>query len=304
MCIERMVQRTGRGGRKGGFTLVELLVVISIIAVLLTILLPSLQAAKQQAQGTLCVAHLRSLGMSWAMYADDHEGRIVGGVCAWLGIDKDKVFDVPWACYPTTMDGTIQQYGSTAADGAGGNFITLEDRLRGIRDGALFPYAGNDTDIYHCPSDKRMYEGTRYGSSLVHQLYRSYSIQHGLNSAHPKSVKRLSALERPEETYVFVEEPGDGGCFNVNSGFILDGDTHRGGWWSVVSNWHNGSGTLSFGDGHAERRVWQDERTYRLKHLEGWWDFDAYQPDNLDLQYMARNYAIRWDPPWWRDWLD
>ena len=285
--------RRANRGRSVGFTLVELLVVVSIIAVLLTMLLPSLQAAKQQAQGVLCVAHLRAMSMVYTLYADDNEGRLV-----W-SLPDNKAHTNPWVMMPMAQDGTTLCWGSISADGAGGDMPTLEDRLRGIREGVLFAYTDNNTDIYHCPSDKRMYEGTHYGNSLTHRLYRSYSIQFGLNGGYAQAPTRLSGIKRPEDTYVFVEEPGTGGCFNCNSGFILSPTGLPGSWWSVVSNWHNGSGTLGYADGHAERRVWEDERTRSLMHLEGWWDFESFQPDNLDLQYMFRNYGFPPTTPWY-----
>ena len=283
--------RTQTKSRPGGFTLVELLVVISIIAVLLTILLPALQAAKKQAEGVLCVAHLRALSMVYTMYADDNEGRLVWSL-------PDFPSYNPWVVMPIAADGTMLHRGSVSADGSGGDFPTLEDRLRGIRQGALFPYTDQNTDIYHCPSDKRMYNGTHYGSSAVHRLYRSYSIQFGLNGGYAQAPTRLSGISQPEETYVFVEEPGTGGCFNCNSGFILSPTSLPGSWWSVVANWHNASGTLGYADGHAERRVWVDERTRSLQYLEGWWDFESYQPDNRDLEYMFRNYGFKGDKNW------
>jgi prepilin-type N-terminal cleavage/methylation domain-containing protein len=54
------------------FTLVELLVVISIIALLISILLPSLRGAREAAKAAVCLSHLRSLSHGWHMYADDH----------------------------------------------------------------------------------------------------------------------------------------------------------------------------------------------------------------------------------------
>lgn len=55
--------------KKKGFTLIELLVVIAIIALLLSILLPSLQKAKDQAKRVLCSARLRNFGVAELSYA-------------------------------------------------------------------------------------------------------------------------------------------------------------------------------------------------------------------------------------------
>jgi prepilin-type N-terminal cleavage/methylation domain-containing protein len=59
--------------RKRGFTLVELLVVIGIIALLISILLPALGRAREAAQRTACLSNIRQLGIAMQQYANDNK---------------------------------------------------------------------------------------------------------------------------------------------------------------------------------------------------------------------------------------
>jgi prepilin-type N-terminal cleavage/methylation domain-containing protein len=62
----------------GGFTLVELLVVIGIIAVLISVLLPVLGRARDQANKTACMSNLRQLAVGFMLYASDNKDK-----CPW-----------------------------------------------------------------------------------------------------------------------------------------------------------------------------------------------------------------------------
>ncbi|MHC4559645.1 MAG: type II secretion system protein, partial [Planctomycetota bacterium] len=62
--------------RPKGFTLIELLVVIAIIALLMAILLPTLQRIKSQAKSVACQSNLRQWGVVCCMYAEDNEGKL------------------------------------------------------------------------------------------------------------------------------------------------------------------------------------------------------------------------------------
>jgi len=61
--------------RKSGFTLIELLVVISIIALLMAMLLPSLEKAREQARVVACQSNLKQWGTIWMTYAAENEQR-------------------------------------------------------------------------------------------------------------------------------------------------------------------------------------------------------------------------------------
>ena len=102
-----MHERSSAGGTRNAFTLVELLVVIGIIALLVGLLMPALNAARRQAQTTRDLAALRSLMIAFHTYAADNRGKVIPGY--WAGPAADDNGDeihfpanarYPWRLMP------------------------------------------------------------------------------------------------------------------------------------------------------------------------------------------------------------
>jgi len=86
-------------GGRGGFTLIEMIVVVAIMLILSAMLFPVLEAVQGKAERTSCLCNLRNLGMASRLYADDNDGRIVPASIAG-----------PPGYYGICWDSTIQTY--------------------------------------------------------------------------------------------------------------------------------------------------------------------------------------------------
>ncbi len=84
-----------RSPRPSGFTLIEVLVVVAIIALLLSILLPSLNGAREQAKAVACSSNLKQITTGLAMYRNDNRGSLpptVWSESAWSAEKADLWF--------------------------------------------------------------------------------------------------------------------------------------------------------------------------------------------------------------------
>lgn len=143
--------------RKKGFTLVELLVVIAVIALLMAILLPALSKAKEQARRAICGANLKQVGVAMAGYVADTD------LLPWYA-GRDPTYSGPFYSDTPSDEGTPHPYVAYRCN-HNNNDTTYQDtssncpcgfarRPIPMRLGCLYArrYIG-DGKVFYCPSN-------------------------------------------------------------------------------------------------------------------------------------------------------
>jgi len=152
------MKMVGARRRRRGFTLIELLVVVSIIALLISILLPSLSRAREQAKLVACQANISSVGKTFILYLMDLNkiplftttptswcSWSFGG---WSGTNREHWEDEVGGVWNIeTADRPLSVYGIK-----GGTIARAEDIAPPGEDPRLWPT--EETPYYKCPSDR------------------------------------------------------------------------------------------------------------------------------------------------------
>jgi prepilin-type N-terminal cleavage/methylation domain-containing protein/prepilin-type processing-associated H-X9-DG protein len=226
--------------QKKGFTLIELLVVIAIIALLLAILMPALNTAKQIAATAVCLSSQRQLGLAFILASEDMNGEL---------LDAKPMTDG----YVTKNDKRYPSFVAHPADG------TLEAEFEAIEKGGLWPYL-EVHKVFNCPFDRRWRKPHPSGGINIGG-YRSYSMGSvlsrepwGEDAAY--AITKYGQFSRPSDKFVFLEENDNARPFNDNH-WTMFHNTRR--WWDPLAVVHNGSSTFSYADGHAGKFKWTDK---------------------------------------------
>jgi prepilin-type N-terminal cleavage/methylation domain-containing protein len=277
------------GGSHKAFTLVELLVVIAIIAILASLLLPAFVVAKMKAQGTYCLGNFKQMSVAWSMYSHDYSD--------YLAPNSDFGNEGKDLDNPAWVAGTM----SYLTDPVSLSEDTNIDFLVGpdyAQFGSLGPYTKNP-GLYHCPGDKSAVtvDGVTYKRvrSISMNGWVGFDTRDWLQPPAPPYFKlnyKMNDLQNPgpAQTFVFIDERED----SINDGWFAVDMVHPGVLVDIPSGYHNHSGTLSFGDGHAEIKKWVDPRT-SPPMTAGVHVGQQYCPNSPDVSWI-QTHTTGYDP--------
>jgi prepilin-type N-terminal cleavage/methylation domain-containing protein/prepilin-type processing-associated H-X9-DG protein len=253
----RWAERTHCVRRLRGFTLLELLTVVAVIAILAGLLLPATSRAKQSAHTAACLSNVRQLQMAWQMYAEDSSG----------------------ACVPNSsrrVGGIYRGYPDTWA---GENNAALDDDDERLRLGLFVRLRLiESTAIFRCPAD-RSKAGNRSRT-------RSYSLDAHL-SGHTNAVGipfyRLDEVANPSDTLVFMDELET----TIDDGHMLIARAPDTRWSNMPADRHGRGAVLSFADGHCEHWRWKARKHFRPPRGDAWMTATGADLDDLGRMQKA-----------------
>jgi len=245
--------------RRKAFTLIELLVVIAIIAILMAILLPSLNRAREQGKRAVCLSNLKNLTLVWIMYADDNDDKIVNGDTE--EYSSDRVNNRCWVL----------------KDWAGGT--TPDQKKKAIEDGALFPYT-KTLKLYRCFTGK-----------ISRNEYRTYTVVDAMNckgwGGKAVMLKKRTEIHDAPYRFVFLDDGGTAGATLGGWTCFTDRDE----WWDPPPVRHGDGTTFSYADGHSAEMKWKDQRTVKygkwaLENMDAFSSSSPYpdQTKNVDIR--------------------
>jgi len=275
----REVLRVGpRAMPQGGFTLVELLVVIAVVGILAGMLLPALTRIKEQGKAIQCLNNKKQLQTAWALYPVDNEDKLV-----------PHGLNVPSPPQPELNLWWAQ--GFLNYDG-GNSENTNEALLLDPKYAQLGPYTETAT-IYKCPSDRSSVKVSRRGSaprvrSISMNAYAGGQGQCGMANRTVKfGPQSYSTILNPSSMFVFIDEHPD--SLDFVTFWVEDRKNGAGlisSFGSCPSSLHNDAATISFADGHVELHKWLDPRTKPPVTYSRRLSFQFSGSDNPDVRWL------------------